>query len=144
MENNRIVPFSTFLDLLEQNDQIHRYVTGVPNIKPLEKDLKRPAFASLLTLHEFGLWMGNGGQVTPLHFDELENTMVVFSGAKKFTLFDPTMSRYLYPIYSNGLYSSAINLRDPQSLEKYPLFQHAKNVSVIVNAGDILFVPAYW
>lgn len=47
------------------------------------------------------LWMGAGGQKTPVHFDNQENFLCMVDGRKKIRLYEPAMSNYMYPVMHN-------------------------------------------
>ncbi len=72
-----------------------------------------------------------------------------YVGYKLFTLLDPkTPSEYLYEVYDDKVTEtklSPVNPTDPDVLTKYPLFAHAQPIQVLLEPGDILFIPAlYW
>lgn len=98
---------------------------------------------SMLTFHEMGFWMGRGGQVTPVHFDEAENIMTVMDGQKTFTLFPPAHTPYLYPLHSDNLYSSSVDI-DAPDVQRYPLFRNTRPVKVKIHKGEMLYTPAFW
>lgn len=108
-------------------------------------------FAQHLDLHSMGFWIGGIGssnphQLTPLHFDDQENLMCVMRGKKRFTIFDPTLSNYLYPIWTNSLYASGVNISVFDDI-KTPLYTKEiaeKAIHVDLEPGDVFFCPAWW
>lgn len=61
-------------------------------------------------------------------------------GKKKVVLFPPTDAPFLY---LTGDKSQIVNIDDPD-LTKYPNFANATRYECILEAGDILFIPALW
>lgn len=84
------------------------------------------------------LWFGGAGCVSPLHFDTSHNFLAQIYGRKDITLYAPADSKYLYPSSSNV---SAIDMEDTA---KFPLFKYAKPYPVVLEPGDILYLPFYW
>jgi hypothetical protein len=95
------------------------------------------------------MWMGGGEEISLLHNDWEDNLLHVVSGYKLFTLVDPkTPSEYLYEVYDDKVTEtklSPVNPTDPDVLSKYPLFANAEPIQIMLEPGDILFIPAlYW
>ena len=91
---------------------------------------------------------GRGARIT-LHYDDWKthNTVSNVYGEKRFVLFDPTQSEFLYrrgDERSGGDYIlSAVDPWRPD-FKAHPLFDRAKPLSVVIGKGDTLFVPAGW
>lgn len=73
-------------------------------------------------------WMGSDEAFTPCHYDSYGcNLVAQLYGKKKWLLFSPNESEYLYPTripYEESSVFSLINARNPD-LDKFPEFQHA-------------------
>lgn len=80
------------------------------------------------------LWIGSKGANTPCHFDTYGcNYVAQLHGKKKWTLFHPRDSEWLYPTrvpYEESSVFSKVNVADPDE-KKYPLFSKAKAYKVI-------------
>jgi histone arginine demethylase JMJD6 len=90
----------------------------------------------------FELYIGGaGGKFPVLHFDtwHIHTFLSQIYGVKKYTLFAPDQSRYLYARGNQ----SQVDLENPD-LEKFPLFVQATRTEVDLGPGEILFVPAGW
>lgn len=70
----------------------------------------------------------------------MDNILVEVVGRKKVVLFPPTDAPYLYLV---GDKSKVTNIEEPD-LTRYPNFVHATRYECILEAGDILFIPALW
>ena len=90
------------------------------------------------------LWLGNAETVTPLHYDELENMLVVFRGRKRITLFHPAQTALLYR-YADARRQRfcSVNAENPDDTA-HPLFAHTMPDSIDLDAGDALVIPLGW
>eukprot|EP00939_MAST-03C_sp_MAST-3C-sp1_P003183 g3183.t1 len=96
---------------------------------------------------EINLWSGTDNITTPLHYDVTHNFYVQIRGRKRFVLFPPKDWRklYLYPRVHPSSRSSQIASQFPNvDLERFPLFKDAQPYEVVLEAGDVLVIPAYW
>ncbi|HEX5423046.1 MAG TPA: cupin-like domain-containing protein [Candidatus Acidoferrales bacterium] len=107
--------------------------------------LEGPAGKPLDTrLHggRFELYIGGtGGKFPVLHYDtwHIHTFLSQIYGVKRYTLFAPDQSRFLYPRGNQ----SQVDLENVD-IEKFPLFASATPISCDLQAGEILFVPAGW
>ncbi|MEM6996152.1 MAG: cupin-like domain-containing protein [Myxococcota bacterium] len=98
---------------------------------------------------ETQLWIGSGGQRVAIHQDFSHSIAVMVSGAKEFTLYPPDELPNLYTAPRQALggepWRSPVDCRDPD-LARYPRFARAmrRAQTIRVEAGDMLFIPAYW
>jgi len=89
-------------------------------------------------------WLGPAGTVTPLHCDYDDNIFAQIWGTKRIFLAPPHHDEFLYPNEANAiLFGSPFDPEAPD-YEKFPLARQAATVEVIVNPGDMLYVPAGW
>jgi hypothetical protein len=96
----------------------------------------------------FHLWLGPGGHVEPLHYDESDGTLVQLHGQKQILLFPPGQRRNLYPFpvaHAVPYWFSQVNPRRPD-LRAFPRLAGAlaERVEVTLNPGELLFLPAGW
>lgn len=84
-----------------------------------------------------------------LHYhpdDEAIATMV--HGRKRFILYSPSDTANLYPMpwFSPGYNFSSVDHRSIEmiSREKYPLYAKARPIEVVLEAGDLLYIPNFW
>ncbi len=84
-------------------------------------------------------FMSQKGSVTPLHFDTLMTSNLFFQikGSKRFTIFNRNDSKYCYRKGWRWFY---VNPESPD-LKKHPDYSMAKPVEVVVNEGDVLYMP---
>ncbi|MBJ7313663.1 cupin-like domain-containing protein [Rugamonas sp. CCM 8940] len=89
-------------------------------------------------------WLGPAGTVTPLHCDYDDNIFAQIWGSKRIFLSPPHHHEFLYPREANAiLFGSPFDPEAPD-FEKFPLARQALMLEVVVNPGDLLYVPAGW
>eukprot|EP00747_Dinoflagellata_sp_TGD_P210150 gnl/TRDRNA2_/TRDRNA2_83467_c0_seq1.p1 gnl/TRDRNA2_/TRDRNA2_83467_c0~~gnl/TRDRNA2_/TRDRNA2_83467_c0_seq1.p1 ORF type:complete len:342 (-),score=55.37 gnl/TRDRNA2_/TRDRNA2_83467_c0_seq1:57-1082(-) len=103
------------------------------------------------------LYLGAGGQQTPLHFDPTENLSVVLQGSKHFRLFPPSASTRLRP--KGGTFAalvcwwagvvpavySEVDAWAPMGSPEGPLDGGGPApLDVVLQAGEILYLPSAW
>ena len=96
------------------------------------------------------LWMGTKGNVTPLHYDRNHGLLAQIIGSKRIDLFSHADTPYLYPDKCIK-HVSRINLRDidsprsgQETLKQFPDFEEATRYRVVLNPGELLYIPPFW
>lgn len=90
-------------------------------------------------LKNIKIWFGQNLTNSLPHTDPYENLLFVFDGQKKVKLVDPTRRKYVYALsnYSPVDFFHA-------DLSRFPLFREAFPLTVTVEKGSILYIPALW
>ena len=90
------------------------------------------------------IWISSAGMITHGHFDQDYNIFIQLVGKKRFTLWSPDQHSllYMYPRVHPLWHKSRINFRQPD-LYQFPYFSMSRGLQVIVNPGDILYIPPY-
>ena len=70
----------------------------------------------------------------------MDNLLVQVKGSKKIVLFPPFDAPFLY---LSGDKSQVTDIDFPD-LEKYPLFSKVHRHEVVLNSGEVLFLPSLW
>jgi len=133
------------------------FIPFPPEIDPREETLKH-----LVT----NLWIGGKPTTSPLHYDDYENFLCQIVGRKELILFPPTDLEYLYytgrakgelkyqypgeftrdPATVDNrsfVFGSSVNVDKPD-LKQHPLYAKATPFRVVLNPGDVLYLPAFW
>lgn len=100
-----------------------------------------------LSVFEAYLWWGPAGGRTGLHADlDPFNVLCQVVGVRSVTLWPPGQRGLLYPgtKYDRGAELSLVDVWDNEAHRKFPLFAKARNVTITLEAGDILFIPNGW
>jgi jumonji domain-containing protein 7 len=114
------------------------------------------------------LWIGNERAVSSMHKDHYENLFYVLSGQKIFTICPPADAPFLYEQeYESGKFDSTsgtwkVNTKgcteskvrwiaadvtlknDAEHISQFPLLQYTHPIEVVVNAGEMLYIPSLW
>ncbi len=132
-------------------DQTKKYYilrdSMVNHYPELLEDIKDISLVDQNTFFSKDLWFGDGGNITPIHFDAVDNFVVPIFGTKTFYLYPPTDAHFLYShnIASKGRFNFCqIASRFLVDQKRYPLFTQAKCYKVIIKPGNILFIPIGW
>lgn len=92
------------------------------------------------------LWISQGTLTVGLHFDAAENLNIQIRGRKRFVLYPPgTRGYYPCPMFSQTAHVSQV-FREGTELdrERFPEFDESKAREVMLEEGEILYLPAYW
>lgn len=111
----------------------------------LLKDLRDPEWLEdPSVIGAKNIWIGNDGNVTNLHYDLSNNFLVQVCGRKVFTLFSPLDYHFLYVAEKTARSNLSVIDPDNPDFEKYPLYAKANPIKLLVEAGDILYMPSFW
>jgi hypothetical protein len=89
-------------------------------------------------------WLGPARTVTPLHCDYDDNIFAQIWGRKRIFLAPPHHDEFLYTREANPvLFGSPFDPEAPD-FDAFPLARQAAIVEVVVEPGDMLYVPAGW
>ncbi|NWS73562.1 HBAP1 protein, partial [Crotophaga sulcirostris] len=96
---------------------------------------------------ESTLWIGSEGANTPCHLDSYGcNLVLQIQGRKKWHLFPPGDTSFLYPTripYEESSVFSKVNISNPD-LKRFPKFRNTTAHVVTLNPGQVLLVPRHW
>lgn len=116
-------------------------------LQELRPDMVLPKYINSSKQHidDIGLWVSPGGNISPLHYDLDNNFFIQSYGTKKFLIYNPWEFYNLYPnsLFSRTPHISKVNL-DNLDIKKYPNFTKTSPIEIIINAGEMFFLPAYW
>ena len=146
--HRRTMTFGAYLDLIESLGATNSvYMTAnncalnQPLLETLQDDFTLPTEYLQPTIHEgVFFWYGPQGTVTPLHHDLTNNFMLQVRGRKRILM----LPAYETPNVYNHLH--CYSRVDPLALDtqEFPHFVKAHLVEVILEPGEILFLPIGW
>lgn len=115
---------------------------GRPEFAPILADIgSLPAFCDRSQLAQrCSFWFGPAGTVTPLHHDTLMLCHTQIVGRKRWRFISPLQTPLLYNHFE--VYSP-IDIDRPD-LNRYPLFEQATVLEVVVEPGETVFLPLGW
>lgn len=144
-----MMQFNRFADHVIDQAQTRKYYLQQASLRDefaeVLPDIELPEFAGATSFDAINLWIGAAGNVTPLHFDVSHNLLAQVSGAKKVTLYSPANTGFLYPFPRESVipHMSRVDVEEPD-LMAYPDFARARAIEVILEAGQMLFIPFTW
>ena len=126
-----------------------RYTTGVGLPGVLWKHFPAPAsLRSVATLGFPQLWLGASERqersVTGLHADTVQGFLCHVFGRKRILLYSPDQESLVYPLRAFNTYRSCWTGPDAIDYQTYPRFRDAHALEVILEAGEVLFIPLGW
>ncbi|ELU03608.1 hypothetical protein CAPTEDRAFT_166923 [Capitella teleta] len=96
---------------------------------------------------ESTMWLGSRGASTVCHVDTYGcNLVAQIHGRKRWVLFPPSDTCYLYPTripYEESSIFSRVNVTAPDIME-HPLFKGSHPTVVELKPGEVLYVPRHW
>ncbi|WP_414561753.1 MULTISPECIES: cupin-like domain-containing protein [unclassified Anabaena] len=155
LENIRTtMSFAEYVDIVEgkTNDKRLYYLAQIDMYKyfpQLMEDIvfldffkKEPRDVNLF----FGFKNKNHASISKLHFDDVHNIFVQVRGKKRFLLFPHTNYLAFYPPIEDDNYSSTCSKVNPDApdLTSFPKFPLHNKIEVILNPGEILYIPPFW
>jgi hypothetical protein len=133
--------------MLEPQDSGRVYVMqqSIPDRLPeLMRNVIVPKWYPSRKTPAINLWLGRS-TTTPLHYDHANNFYAQVYGTKRFVIFSPldTDKLYPYPVDATMPHLSHVNPDEPD-LVRYPHFADASAIEFVLQAGESLFLPAFW
>jgi histone arginine demethylase JMJD6 len=88
---------------------------------------------------------GKGGAFPVLHYDgaAAHAFLMHIYGRKRFILYPPEQTEFLYPSREKPNLSTVNSLDEPD-LERFPLFKKAVATTFVLEAGELFFIPCGW
>jgi ribosomal protein L16 Arg81 hydroxylase len=113
-----------------------------PEAQPLLEDFRPfPEYLNSATVgRQCFLWFGPAGTITPLHHDTSNILIAQVAGRKRYRLIPASQWQYVYN--STGVFSD-VDCENPDPA-RYPKFRHATVIDVVVEPGEVLFMPVGW
>jgi hypothetical protein len=141
--------FADFIDMV-YNGKITNDYCMVANNRFLQRPGARPLLRDFTAFPEYlrpvgsgercFLWFGPAGTVTPLHHATSNILMAEVVGRKRCRLIPAAQWQYVYN--STGVFSD-VDCERPD-FATFPKFRHATAMDVVVQPGEVLFVPVGW
>jgi hypothetical protein len=131
-----------YLDVVEAGaDALPPYLGNLA-LRELNSLCHWPAYFNKMGPPRF--WIGPARTVTPLHCDYDDNIFAQIWGTKRIFLSTPHHGEFLYTREASAmLFGSPF---DPEAPDygQFPLARQATMIELIVEPGDMLYVPAGW
>ena len=143
-----ILPVSDLVtNIREGGEKYLRFSPLLQHDPGLVKDLNLDWLGRLKSRWSIGvtyyLFMGGKGTVTHLHCDQPCNLFIQVYGRKKWTLISVDQSHMVYPQATQTAYFKSEADLGIKLNEKHSLINKAKKWEVILEPGDILYIPPH-
>lgn len=141
------VRLADYVDQLEQGVPLDLYLSapGASWMPELEETLSTPAYCRDASWRNSRFWMGPAGTHTPLHRDVAENIFFQLVGRKRFLIYPPAATPWLY---SHPFRSALPNFSryDPSDRDdpRFPLGRRVQPIEIVLGPGDAMFLPSRW
>jgi Cupin-like domain len=141
------VRFGDYVDCLERGDHPGAYVVapGETWLPELVDELRAPEYCRDAAWRVSRFWFSAAQTSAPLHRDVAENIFFQLLGRKRFFLYPPSASPWLY---SHPFRSALPNYSrfDPEvpDYRRFPLSRRLQPLEVILQPGDALYLPSRW
>lgn len=148
----RHMPFADFATYVENSNQQtseRLYLSQFPlDTTPviLGSDVATPSYIpDRSSLVNKNLWFGPAGTISPLHFDRSHNLLHQHWGHKHVVMVDPSYFHPLKPGSKNSVspHVSSLDLVTAGFNIDFSRL-NAPCLEIILEPGDVLFVPAFW
>jgi len=156
--NRKEMKFSEYIDYIENevngknnNHDLGFYLGEGPFeewFPEIVGDVTYPGYFNRKPFVQFWYGCSSKGHTstTPLHFDGMHNLFAQIRGRKKLLLFSPSDYLSFYPSIedSTGYAHHSKVLPHLYDLELFPKFPWQDKIEVILQPGEILYIPAFW
>lgn len=138
--------FRDFIALIRSKAGNDAYITASNSaanreaLAPLERDMGH--LTDYLTAQHGMPWIGPEGTFTPLHFDLTNNLLAQVTGRKQVILIPPSETPHMY--HRRHVFSDVHDLTDEARLKQYPRARHARRHEVVLEPGQLLYIPIGW
>ncbi|WP_052143575.1 cupin-like domain-containing protein [Wocania ichthyoenteri] len=133
-ENNKasVKDYLTTLDIFEY----------YPHLK---SDIDFSFFEKHTKINDITAWIGPANTISGFHADTANNVYAQIKGKKMFIISSTKYNKTMYPSNKHiyGAVASDVDINNFDS-SKYPEFKNNEFKSVVLEPGDILFVPQNW
>jgi hypothetical protein len=139
--------FGDFVDQLARNERPPHYLAAPPDIwlPELRDDVIVPAYCRDAPWQNSRFWLSAAETAAPLHRDVAQNIFFQIVGRKRFYLYPPSASPWLY---SHPLRSALPNYsrfdRERPDYDRYPLSREVQPLEIVLAPGDALYLPSRW
>jgi hypothetical protein len=143
----RWMSLAEYLDQLESGEHPECYLVSPLDraLPELVEDVVDPIYSRDRPFRLSRFWLSAPGTSTPLHRDLTENFFVQMVGHKRFYLYPPRDSPWLYSYsFRSGLPNFSRFDPERPDYERFPLARRVRPIEVVLHPGDVLYLPSRW
>lgn len=144
--------FKSFIKNLKEaeakNETTKQYLTTLnifDYLPSLNDDIDFSLFEKFTKINDISAWIGPPGTISGFHRDSGKNMYAQIKGKKMFIICSTKFNKSMYPSskYMNGAVPSQVDINNFDA-EKFPKFKNVEFKSIILEPGDVLYVPQNW
>lgn len=141
------VRLGDYVASLERGDWPEAYLHGPGDtwLPELNEDVQPPECCRAASWRVSRFWLSPPETSSPLHRHGAENIFYQVLGRKRFYLYPPAATPWLY---SNGMGSALPNYSrfdaDAPDYVRFPLSRLVEPLQVVLGAGDAIYIPSGW
>ncbi len=122
---------------LSLNESFQALITETTMASGFSSKLKEP--------DPWSIWLGPGGHVEPLHYDQYNNIHFCLTGSKQWILFRPTIKNFraIKPTWFLKRGTEQGNCFATRSADE-AIAAGAEEIIITINEGQCLYIPAFW
>lgn len=116
-------------------------------LKVLEPGLERIVDEDDFNIWRPMMWLSHPGVVAQTHYDTQHNFFAQLQGIKSFLIFEPDSELYYYPNIHRSYRQSQVHFEHfnrSNSSSSFPRLAGASAIEVIMQPGDLLYIPPFW
>ncbi|MCL6294967.1 cupin-like domain-containing protein [Jejuia spongiicola] len=135
-------------DTEKNNTPVKDYLTTLDVFKyypHLKNDVDFSLFEKHTKTNDVSAWIGPANTISGFHADTANNLYAQIKGEKMFIIASTKYNKYMYPSKKHiyGAVASEVDI-NKFSYEEHPKIKEVEFHSVILQPGDVLFVPQNW
>ena len=139
--------FSDYLSRLESGSHPDCYLVSPLDraLPELMEDVVEPIYSRSRPFRLSRFWLSAAGTSTPLHRDMVQNLFVQIVGRKRFCLYPPSHSPWLYSYpFRSGLPNFSRFDPERPDFDRFPLARRVAPIEIVLEPGDVLYLPSRW
>jgi len=140
------ISFANFINTLNNNKMFAISKNFIKDNKIDVKNNISNIIGQMMYITENEIYIGKNSEKLYIKTENTyRNLFCQIYGTCKIYLWNPSQRKYLYPddCYDPNITYSKINFKDYDN-KKYSTFNNSKYIEIIMNPGQILYIPPYW
>ncbi|MEU6584475.1 cupin-like domain-containing protein [Nocardia sp. NPDC046763] len=144
-----VLEYDEIMDAIFENPKQGKkyYSRTAADNRPLADQLPKRVGTRTQSDAASSVWMGQAGNLTPLHQDPWHGLLIQLYGRKRVRLFPPDEYHNVYgrvPVTASDMYTELPSEDYDPDLEEFPKLRNSQYFDVTLDIGDILYIPMFW
>jgi hypothetical protein len=144
-----VLEYDEIMDAIFENPKPGKnyYSRAAAETRPLAGQLPKHVGTRTQSDAASSVWMGQAGNLTPLHQDPWHGLLIQLHGRKRVRLFPPDEYRNVYgriPMTASDMYTGLPTKDYDPSLDDFPKLRNSQYFDATLDTGDVLYIPMFW